>query len=228
MNNKEYKQLWYQKNKERIAAEYKEKYNANPEYYREKTKNYNKLNPDLKKQRDKQYNENNKEKVKIQQAKYYKTHADEINQYKKEWAEQNKERLQEYRKDWYNKNRSIIFNKVRIKIKNNPKYALAVLTRKNILTAFRDRGFEKPNSTTKILGCTFEAFKTYLESKFEPWMTWENRGLYNGQPNYGWDIDHIIPLSKSETVEDVIRLNHYTNLQPLCSYINRVIKRDHI
>ena len=57
-------------------------------------------------------------------------------------------------------------------------------------------------------------------------MTWENRGLYNGEFNYGWDIDHIIPLSSAETEEDIIKLNHYTNLQPLCSKINRDIKKD--
>jgi hypothetical protein len=51
-------------------------------------------------------------------------------------------------------------------------------------------------------------------------------GKYNGELNYGWDIDHIIPLAPAETEEDVIRLNHYTNLQPLCSYTNRYIKKD--
>jgi len=57
-------------------------------------------------------------------------------------------------------------------------------------------------------------------------MSWENRGLYNGELDYGWDIDHIIPLCTVETEEDIVRLNHYTNLQPLCSYKNRVVKRD--
>jgi len=55
-------------------------------------------------------------------------------------------------------------------------------------------------------------------------MTWENKGLYNGELSYGWDIDHIIPLSSASTEEELIKLNHYTNLQPLCSYINRYIK----
>ena len=39
-------------------------------------------------------------------------------------------------------------------------------------------------------------------------------------------MDHIIPISIAETEEDIIRLNHYTNLQPLCSKVNRDIKRD--
>ena len=70
--------------------------------------------------------------------------------------------------------------------------------------------------------------KLYLESKFEPWMNWENRGLYNGEFNHGWDIDHIIPISSAETEEDLIKLNHYTNLQPLCSKVNRNIKKNKI
>lgn len=44
----------------------------------------------------------------------------------------------------------------------------------------------------------------------------------------GGDIDHIIPVSTAKKYEDVIKLNHYTNLQPLCSYVNRVIKRDRL
>lgn len=56
-------------------------------------------------------------------------------------------------------------------------------------------------------------------------MNWDNYGKYNGTINFGWDIDHIIPLCNAKTEEDVIRLNHYTNLQPLCSKVNRDIKR---
>ena len=59
-------------------------------------------------------------------------------------------------------------------------------------------------------------------------MTWENRGLYNGEFNFGWDLDHIIPISTAKTEEDVIRLNHYTNFQPLCSHVNRNIKKNKI
>jgi len=57
-------------------------------------------------------------------------------------------------------------------------------------------------------------------------MTWDNKGKYNGELNFDWDIDHKIPISEAKSIEDVIRLNHYTNLQPLCSKVNRDIKKD--
>ena len=94
-----------------------------------------------------------------------------------------------------------------------------------ISNSFRRNGYTKKSKSNEILGCTFEEFKAYLESKFETWMTWENKGLWNGELNYGWDIDHIIPLSSATSEEELIKLNHYTNLQPLCSQVNRYIKK---
>jgi hypothetical protein len=108
------------------------------------------------------------------------------------------------------------------KYKNDPLYSLKIKTRTMIYDALSN----KTKRTEDILGCSFEDFKLYLESKFESWMNWGNRGLYNGYLNYGWDIDHIIPLSSVKTEEEIIKLNHYTNLQPLCSKINRDIKRN--
>ena len=90
-----------------------------------------------------------------------------------------------------------------------------------------NRSTNKPYYLDK-LGCSFEEFKVYLESKFEDWMTWENYGKYNGELNYGWDIDHIIPLSKAIAENDIYDLSHYMNLQPLCSRINRDIKKNKI
>ena len=86
----------------------------------------------------------------------------------------------------------------------------------------------KTELTKNIIGCSYDEFILHLENQFEPWMNWENYGLYNGELNFGWDIDHIIPQSSGNTEEEIIKLNHYTNLKPLCSKINRDIKRNKV
>ena len=88
---------------------------------------------------------------------------------------------------------------------------------------------KKKSRTYEILGCSFIDFRIYLESKFESWMNWQNYGNPKDgliEPNKTWDIDHNIPLSSATNEEELLKLNHYTNLQPLCSYYNRFIKRD--
>jgi hypothetical protein len=111
----------------------------------------------------------------------------------------------------------------------DPTYKLKCYLRTNIKRTLHEKSFSKKCKTYEILGCSYEEFKSYLESKFEYWMTWDNHGNPKDgvlEPNKTWDIDHIIPISSGLTEEDIIRLNHYTNLQPLCSYVNRFIKRD--
>ena len=95
-----------------------------------------------------------------------------------------------------------------------------------IYSSLKRKGYTKKSRTYEIIGCSYEFLLGYLEGKFEKWMNWENYGKYNGDFNHGFDIDHIIPLSSASNEEELIKLNHYTNLQPLCSKINRDIKKD--
>jgi hypothetical protein len=150
--------------------------------------------------------------------------------YQKKYKEQNFDKLSEYQKEYQFLKKEILNKKRQIRkinrLKNDLNYKIITNIRNIIFKAFSRNGFNKRSKTLDILGCSFEDFKLYLESKFESWMSWENKGLYNGELNYGWDIDHIIPLSSADIEEDIIRLNHYTNLQPLCSKVNREIKKD--
>lgn len=76
-----------------------------------------------------------------------------------------------------------------------------------ITGSFKRKGFSKTSKTFSILGCSYEQFVAYMKSKFQVGMTLKNHG--------NWHIDHIVPISSANTTEDVLRLNHYTNLQPL-------------
>lgn len=97
---------------------------------------------------------------------------------------------------------------------------------RSIRRSFKKKGIVKSKTVCEILGCSYQDFKIYIESKFESWMNWNNYGLYNGEFNYGWDLDHIVPKSIAKTENDILKLNHYTNFRPLCSKTNRDIKRN--
>lgn len=131
------------------------------------------------------------------------------------YRENNKEKVRESARNQGKKNYA-----------SNPVYRIRTLIRGGINSIFKYAKTKKNNKTEKILGCSFSELKNYLESKFEPWMNWDNHGKFDGTLNYGWDIDHIVPISSAKTEEDAIKLGHYTNLQPLCSYTNRHIKRN--
>lgn len=66
----------------------------------------------------------------------------------------------------------------------------------------------KKNLTTEeILGCSIPDFVSHIESQFKVGMSFDNRK--------DWHLDHIIPISYAKTEEEIIKLNHYTNYQPL-------------
>lgn len=146
------------------------------------------------------------------------------------WKDSNKEKTSNTSKEWYHKTKKqrqkLKAEYYRNKRKIDSLFKLKHNVRAMIHKGLRINGYKKKSKSIEILGCSFEEFKLYLESKFEPWMNWDNHGLYNGTEMFGWDIDHIIPLSSTKTEDDIIKLNHYINLQPLCSKTNRFIKRN--
>lgn len=81
------------------------------------------------------------------------------------------------------------------------------LIQNNVRNSFKRKGFSKTSKCREILGADWDVVKRYFESKFLDGMSWDNQGE--------WHIDHILPISTAITEEDVLRLNHYTNLQPL-------------
>jgi hypothetical protein len=66
----------------------------------------------------------------------------------------------------------------------------------------------------KLLGCSVEEFKTYIESLWKPGMTWENYGM--------WHMDHKIPkcaFNLKDQEQRKICFN-FKNIQPLWAHEN--------
>jgi len=176
------------------------------------------------KKNHKKWRDNNKEKEIIRIMEYQVNNKKSIINYRKKWYSENQDYVKDYRESYKETRR--IKDKERKSVDNL--YRLTCNVRSSIRRGFLNKGYKKNTKTYKILGCSFEELKKHIESQWEDWMSWDNYGLYNGEYGYGWDIDHILPLSTAINEGDVIRLNHFTNLQPLCSYTNRVIKRNSI
>jgi hypothetical protein len=147
--------------------------------------------------------------------KWKEKNSDITKEYYKKYLLDKKEKLNNYKNNWFNE-----------KMKSDSNFKLKKNIKNTIKGAFRGKPYKRNQKVIDILGCSIDEFKIYLESKFESWMTWNNHGLYEKNKfNVGWDIDHIIPISKASTKYDILKLSHYSNFQPLCSKINRDVKK---
>ena len=207
---KEYKKEYYLENKEDIIMKVKEYTSININKIKGYKDEYNKNNPNLEyhkiyreknkelvSQRKKDYYQNNKEKVKEKVREYTSENREYINQRKRENREKNKDYLNE-------KNREYIKNRK----ENDPLFKLACSIRTLITQSFKGQFTSKSKKTLQILGCSFEEFKIHIESSFTEEMSWSNYSIY-------WQLDHKIPISWAKNEDDVYKLNHYTNFQPL-------------
>lgn len=220
---KEQNKIWYENNKADKKIRDKEYREKNKESIKLRNKEYYDTNEDKRKE----YLEINKERIIAKRNEYLTENKDIISERQKNWLETNPDRVKEIRKQYREKNKDKI--NLWVKQHRNSTPLLKVKTNiRNLITAsIRNNGFKKSAKSEQILGCTYSEFKQHIESKFEDWMTWDNYGNWNGtptEPNTSWDIDHIKPISNALNESELIVLNHYTNLQPLCSYVNRWVK----
>ena len=203
-----YKKQYNIKNKDKISLTNKEYYEKNITFFKEVNKQYREKN----KENIKMYRENNKEDMKNYMKNYRKKNKNKLLIKRKEYLKNNPEMKKKFLNNKYHN--------------MSPLQKLKVRLRNKIYKILKKKGYIKKEKSNDIYGCTYDFLIKYLESKFEIWMDWSNYGLCNGEYNYGWDIDHIIPLASAKDELELLNLCHYTNLQPLCSKVNRFEKRD--
>ena len=189
---KETARLYYQDNINRKKQISKLYFENNKELIKEKRKIYIQNNKELLNKKSKLYNKNNKEKIKETARLYYQNNKEKRKESHKIWAEKNKNYLNDYQK----KRRDTDYL-----------YKLKCILRCRIYQSLRNKNSIKSKTTLQMLGCNLETAKSHLEKQFTKGMNWENQGE--------WHIDHIIPCSSAKTEEELIKLFHYTNLQPL-------------
>lgn len=123
------------------------------------------------------------------------------------------EKKKEVDKSYYEKNKSSRIKRqnerAKERRKTDPMFRAIACLRSRLGMALTDWHKSKP--TMELLGCSKEELKIHLESKFQDGMSWENHGIGRDK----WHIDHIIPLSKAQTLLELEQLFHCSNLQPL-------------
>lgn len=153
---------------------------------------------------DKKYREKNKKEI----NKYKKKYREENKDYFKEWRKENSDKIKEHKKNYNDQRRN--------RRSNDPLYKLSDNMRTTICNSLKKGGYTKNSKSADILGCSYPELLDHLnDNKY---------GFVYGDNNL--DIDHIVPLSRATTKEEIIKLNHYTNLQLLPADYNRHIKRD--
>jgi hypothetical protein len=190
----------------------------------------------------KMWNAKNPDKVIKSKKKRYLKHKDKILAKNKEWRENNKEykakkdreyfllnkeKRLEYIKNWRLKNKKTLNKKwaanMRKRRKKEPLFRLKGNLSSRIKACLKANKFIKTQNTEKILGADMIIVKLHIEKQFKKGMDWSNHGLVGKV----WHIDHIIPLASAKTQEEVYKLCHYTNLQPLWA-IENIKKGDRI
>lgn len=218
----------YHKNEEKHRAARRQYYHNNQdkcnrsssEYYythQEEVKAYRQT-PEYK-EKSKQWKKNdyqkNKDQILKKQREYYLQNKEKIDDYRREYRKghraRNRERYRQQQREYRaaNKERQAAQRKERWK--NDENYRMKSRLRWQLRQSLKDVNASKTMSALKLLGCTIDEFKTYLESKFQPGMTWDNYS------KWGWHIDHIIPISAFDLTdpEQQKKCFFYQNMQPL-------------
>jgi len=134
-------------------------------------------------------------------------------------SEVRKEKSKKYYNETKEKKHDIILERNRLWRKNNPNYTTerkkidpTFKLIKNVrrrLKRFLDVNYiTKRSQTFEIIGCAPQFLKEHIENQFTNGMSWDLMGKHI-------HIDHIIPLSSAKTEEELYKLCHYSNLQPL-------------
>ena len=211
---------WRQENKEHLI-QYGKKYS---EENRERLKQWRDENREGILERKKQWRDENKERIAEYNKQYHQENKEHLNERAKQWREKNKERISErekqYRKEnkerlkqWRDENREYLNERKKQRKITDPLYKLKCNLRSRTAKAFRYQSYRKTSKTAEMLGVPYEIAFAHIERQFTKGMTWENQGE--------WHIDHIIPLASAETESELIKLCHYTNLQPLWAKDNK-------
>lgn len=197
-------------------------------YYREKNrekyllsqKNTYEKNKEERQIISKEYYNKNKKIIISRNKDYYYNNIDKYRTTKKEWSEKNKEKILKKSKEYRQKNRKLLSEYEKNRRKTDPLFRTIKNVRNRINQYLKSKNYKKNSKSFDLVGCSPKLLKEHIENQFTEGMSWELIGKYI-------HIDHKIPLSFGKNENEVKKLCHYSNLQPLWAKDN-LIKSDKI
>lgn len=164
-----------------------------------------------------EYRKKNIENIKHKNKLWFEKNPTYSKNYQKEYNLKNRKKLNDKLKKWRDIKKSNPIHLKKENLKRKEKYNKDINYR--LRQIFRTRinkiiKFGRGKKSLVLLGCTLEEFRLYIENKFQDGMSWDNYGYR------GWHLDHIIPLSIVINEEELHKLFHYTNLQPMWAIDN--------
>jgi hypothetical protein len=136
---------------------------------------------------------NNKELRRTQQKQYYRKNREQLLNKKRIYKKQNKDKINQYEKK-HNKKR----------FKNDSLFLIRKRIGSLICMSLKEKGFKKKSKTEKLIGISLQEFFQFLGEK----------------PSLNAHLDHICPCAQAQNEEELIKLQHYTNLRWLSAEEN--------
>ncbi len=162
--------------------------------------------------KNKKYYENNTEIVRENRKDYYWKHRIQENKGSKRRYQKKVTNNPNYGKEQY----SLHKEETKAYVKKYEKEKLLVDENLRIVKRLRSKlkDFIKggnSKTTERLVGCTSDELRKYLENLFKPGMTWENYG------QNGWVVDHYWPICEFDLTDPQQQLAcfNFRNLQPL-------------
>jgi hypothetical protein len=134
-----------------------------------------------------------------------------ITEWNKTYRKNNPEKIKITQDNWIKNNPNYHKEYSKQRREKDKKYKIINTLRSRTAEIIKKKYLIKDKTSKEILGIEVEGFLKHIESQFTEGMTWDNYG----RKTNNWSIDHKIPLSSADNIEEVYKLCYYTNLQPL-------------
>lgn len=208
---------YYAKNKDRILERSRTFYLEHPEakdIRNRRAREYYAKNAIYIREKDQKWRDEHREEYRKKIREYQRANKDKVYEWNKKYKKSHKEQILETSKEYRRKNKDKI-NQARLsRLRTDNVYALKEKLRAVIRDSLKTKHHEGFKKWEPIIGCSRDELSEHLR------RTWKQR--YGTEwETQKYNIDHIIPLTTASTLEDVKRLNHYSNLQMLTPEDNR-------